>query len=129
VSAPRPTAEENRMSEKFPITSAKTAKDLDKACSEAAKEAKKYGFTTTTALKNEVVEKAMTTAKKPADFIVEVDVNGAAMLVQMYCEVKGSMKSVLGRKEIKSVDDWKNAIALAKNANLKKVAKANNWGI
>jgi hypothetical protein len=117
------------MSEKFPITSAKTAKDLDKACSEAAKEAKKYGFTTTTALKNEVVEKAMTTAKKPADFIVEVDVNGAAMLVQMYCEVKGSMKSVLGRKEIKSVDDWKNAIALAKNANLKKVAKANNWGI
>lgn len=117
------------MSEKFPISSAKTAKELDKAYSEAAKEAKKYGFTTTTALKTEVVEKAMTTAKKPADFVVEVDINGAAMLVQMYCEVKGAMKSVLGRKEIKSVDDWKNAIALAKNANLKKVAKANNWGI
>ena len=117
------------MSEKFPISSAKTAKDLDKAYDEAKREASKYGFTAVTALKSEVVEKAMTTAKKPADFIVEVDINGPVMLCQMYCEVKGSMKSVLGRKEIKSVDDWKKAIHLAKNANLKKVAKANNWGV
>jgi hypothetical protein len=117
------------MSEKFPISSAKTAKDLGKAYDEAKKEAAKYGFTAVTALKEEVVAKAMTDTKKPADFVVEVDINGPVMLCQIYCEVKGSMKSVLGRKEIKTVDDYKKATALAKNANLKKVADKNGWKI
>ena len=114
------------MSEKYVIASAKTAKELDGAYAKAKSASKGYGFTSITSLKEDVVGKAMTDAKKGADFVVEVD-TGKVFIVQLVCEVKGSMRSVIGRKEIKTVDDFKNATARAKIQAFQKTAKANGW--
>ena len=116
------------MAEKFPLSTAKTAKDLGKAYDEAKKDAARYGFTTSTALKEAVIAKAMTDAKKPAEFVVEATIKGNMIVLDFYCEVKGAVKSVLGRKDLKDEKGWKDAVALARNANFAKVAKANNWG-
>jgi hypothetical protein len=113
------------MSEKFVIASAKTAKELGAAYDKAKSAAKGYGFSSVTSLKEEVVGKAMTDAKKGADFVVEVDTG----IVQLVCEVKGSMRSVIGRKEIKTVQDFKSASALAKNQAFQKTAKENGWNV
>jgi hypothetical protein len=115
------------MAEKFPLGSAKTAKDLKSAYDDAKKEAAKHGFPTATALKEAVIAQAMTDAKKPAEFVIEAAIKGNMIVLDFYCEVKGSVKSVLGRKDLKDAKGWKDAVALAKNANLSKVAKANNW--
>ncbi len=61
------------MSEKIAIASAKTAKDLAGVYAKVKNDAKGYGFTSVAALREEVVGKAMTEKKKPADFIVEVE--------------------------------------------------------
>lgn len=116
------------MSEKFVIASAKTAKELGAAYDKAKSAAKGYGFSSVTSLKEEVVGKSMTDAKKGADFVVEVD-TGKVFIVQLVCEVKGSMRSVIGRKEIKTVQDFKSASALAKNQAFQKTAKENGWNV
>ena len=114
------------MAEKFVIVSAKSPKELGAAYDKAKASSKGYGFSSVTALKEDVVSKAMTTSKKAADFVVEVD-TGKVLIVQMVCEVKGAMRSVIGRKEIKTVDDFKSATLLAKNQALQKTAKENGW--
>ena len=111
------------MTEKFQIASAKAAKDLTAAYAKAKTDAKGYGFTSVTALKEDVVGKAMTDKKKPADFIVEVDISGKVMIAQLVCDVKGVMRSVIGRKEIKTVEDFQHATMLARNQALAKTAK------
>jgi hypothetical protein len=110
------------MSEKIAIASAKTAKDLAGVYAKVKNDAKGYGFTSVAALREEVVGKAMTEKKKPADFIVEVETS-KFFTVQLVCDVKGAMRSVIGRKEIKSVKDFEDAVMLAKNQSLAKVAK------
>ena len=86
-------------------------------------DAKGYGFTAVAALKEDVVGKAMTDKKKPADFVVEVDTSGKTIVAQLVCDVKGAMRSVIGRKEIKTVKEFQDAVMLAKNQALAKVAK------
>ena len=110
------------MSEKITIASAKTAKDLAGVYAKVKTDAKGYGFTSVAALKEEVVSKAMTDSKKPADFIVEIETS-KVFIIQLVCDVKGAMRSVIGRKEIKTVKDFQDATALAKNQALAKVAK------
>jgi hypothetical protein len=114
------------MPEKFPLGTAKKADELAKVYSEVKTAAKDYGFKAVAELKADVVKKAMADSKKAADFIVEVDA-AKTMTVQLVCDVKGKLRSVLGRNEIKSVDDYKKAIKLGSNANLKKVAAENHW--
>ena len=77
-------------------------------------------------MKSDQVKKAMTDGKKGADFLVEVDI-AKTMIVQLYCEVKGQMRTVLGRSEIKSIEDYNKAKALGKSASLNK-AKAEMFG-
>jgi len=116
------------MSEKFVIANAKTAKDLGSAYDKAKSASKAYGFSAVTSLKEDVVGKAMTDAKKGADFVVEVE-TGKVFMVQLVCDVKGVMRSVIGRKEIKTVEDFKSATALAKNQAFQKTAKENGWKV
>jgi hypothetical protein len=116
------------MSEKFVISSAKTAKELGAAYDKAKSAAKSYGFSAITSIKEDSISKAMTDGKKGADFVVEVD-TGKVFIVQLFCEVKGTIRSVIGRKEIKTVDDFKSATALAKNQSFKKTALENGWNV
>jgi hypothetical protein len=111
------------MSEKITIASAKTAKDLAGVYAKVKTDAKGYGFTAVTALREEVVGKAMADKKKPADFVVEVDTSGKSIIAQLVCDVKGGIRSVIGRREIKSVKEFQDAVMLAKNQALAKVAK------
>ena len=110
------------MSEKFPMETAKKPADLDDTYKKVKAAAKDYGFTSVAELKSDVVKKAMTDSKKAAEFVVEVDID-QAMMVQLFCEVKGKMRSVLGRSQITSVEQFKAARALAKNGNLKKASE------
>jgi hypothetical protein len=110
------------MAEKFPIATAKKPTELKAAYEKAKTAAKDYGFTAVTNLKEDVVVKAMTDKKKPADFIVELDITNHP-IVQLVCDVKGVMRSVIGRKEIKSVDDYKNAKGLAGLQSMQKWSK------
>ncbi len=111
------------MTEKIVIASAKDAKELKATYDKVKTSAKGYGFSAVTALKEDVVGTAMTQKKKPADFVVEVDVSGKMMIAQLVCDVKGAMRSVIGRKEIKTVKDFQDATHLAKNQALQKTAK------
>lgn len=111
------------MSEKIVIASAKTAKDLANVYAKVKTDAKGYGFSAVTALKEDVVSKAMTDKKKPADFVVEVDTGNKAIMAQLVCDVKGAMRSVIGRKEIKTVKEFQDATMLAKNQALARTAK------
>ena len=107
------------MGEKILIASAKAPKDLKTIYDKVKTESKGYGFSAVANLKEDVVSKAMLDKKKGADFIVEVEVKDKLAIVQLVCDVKGAMRSVIGRKEIKSVDDYKNAVALAKIQSFK----------
>jgi hypothetical protein len=100
------------MAEKFPIATAKKPADLKAAYDKAKAAAKDYGFTSVANLKQEVVAKAMTDKKKQADFIVEIETKQHP-IVQLVCDVKDVMRSVIGRKEIKTLEDFKSAKALA----------------
>jgi hypothetical protein len=108
------------MAEKIPIASAKTPKDLKTTYDKVKSASKDYGFTSVTNLKEDVVSKAMTDKKKAADFVVELEIKGKVAIVQLVCDVKGAMRSVIGRKEIKTVEDYENASALAKLQAFKK---------
>ena len=111
------------MTEKIQIASAKAAKDLAATYAKVKTDAKGYGFSSVTALKEDVVGKAMTDKKKSADFVVEVDISGKVMIAQLVCDVKGALRSVIGRSEIKTGDDYAHATMLAKNQALAKAAK------
>ena len=111
------------MTEKITIASAKAAKDLAGVYAKVKTDAKGYGFSAVTSLKEEVVGKAMTDAKKPADFIVEVDTSGKSIIAQLVCDVKGAMRSVIGRKEIKTINEFQDTVMLARNQALAKVAR------
>lgn len=104
------------MNKKITIASAKTAKDLKATYDKVKNDAKGYGFATTTALKEDVVGAAMTKSKQPADFVVEVADNGKGkpIIAQLVCDVKNSLRSVIGRREIKTVEEYKQAVSLAK---------------
>ena len=60
----------------------------------------------------------MTDKKKAADFVVEVDTSGKTIIAQLVCDVKGAMRSVIGRKEIRTVKEFQDAVMLAKNQAL-----------
>ena len=109
------------MSEKITIASAKAAKDLAGVCQGDRRQGLR--LTAVAALKEDVVGKAMADKKKPADFVVEVDTSGKTIMAQLVCDVKGAMRSVIGRKEIKTVKEFQDAVMLAKNQALAKVAK------
>lgn len=111
------------MTERAVLATAKKPGDLAGAYAEAKSDAKAYGFSAVTALKEDVVSHSMTEKKQPAQFVVEVDISGKVLLVQMFCEVKGGVRSVLGRKEIKSVDDAEHAIKLLKMQSYEKFKK------
>ncbi len=101
------------------IESAKKPAELDGVYAKVKHEAAGYGFSTVAELKSAVVRQAMTDSKKPADFIVEVQTGDRHVVVQLVCDVKGKIHSVLGRAEIKSIDQLNKAVSLAKNQNLK----------
>ena len=109
------------MTEKFPIATAKKADELAGTYAKVKTLAKDFGFAKIAEMKDEVVKKAMTDSKKPAEFIVEVETD-KTMIVQLVCDVKGKMRSVLGRSEIRTAKDYTSAKALASNASLKKTA-------
>jgi hypothetical protein len=59
--------------------------------------------------------------------MVELEISGKIAIVQLVCDVKnGSMRSVLGRKEIKTAKDAESARNLAKFQAYKDVKKALN---
>ena len=109
------------MGEKIVIETAKDAKKLDETYTKVKGLAKGYGFKSVAELKGDVVKKAMADAKKQADFIVEADIAGKSLIVQLVCDVKGKMRSVIGRSEIKDKKEFQQATALAKVQSLKKV--------
>ena len=110
------------MGEKILIETAKSVKDLDGVYTKVKNGSKGYGFTAVAALKDDVVKNAMTESKKSADFIVEVDFVGNSIIAQLVCDVKGKMRSVIGRREIKSKEEWEKAVSLAKNQALSRSA-------
>ncbi len=108
------------MGEKFVIDSAKKSAELDKVYGQVKSHVKDYGFDTVTALKTDVIKKAMDEAKKPADFVAEYDFVNKSLIGQLVCDVKGKMRSVIGRSEIKSKEDFKKFKGLAASKNLSK---------
>jgi hypothetical protein len=102
------------MNKKITIASAKTPKDLKAAYEKVKTDAKGYGFTAVAALKEDVVSAAMTKAKQGADFVVEVEDKGKLIIAQLVCDVKNSSRSVIGRREIKTVQEYQQAVSLAK---------------
>ncbi len=106
------------------IATAEKPKDLATTYTKVKELAKGYGFTAVANLKEDVVGKAMTDHKKKAEFVVELEVSNDKATVDLVCDVgKGKMKSVIGRKEIKKVEDYVHAEKLAKNQNLNEVFK------
>jgi hypothetical protein len=102
--------------EKIVIATAAKPADLKKTYEDVKAHRKDYAFDAVTNLKEDVVAKTMTDKKKGADFVVELEVSGEIAIAQLVCDVgNGAMRSVIGRKEIKSVDDWKSAKGLAKS--------------
>jgi hypothetical protein len=105
------------------IATADKPKDLATKYAEVKNKAKEFGFDAVTELKKDVVEKAMTDKKKKADFLVELDVVGKKGIVQLVCDVQGVMRSVIGRKQIETAEEYKKYHGLAKLQSLKDFEK------
>jgi hypothetical protein len=108
------------MGEKFVIDAAKKSAELDKVYGQVKSHVGDYGFGKVTELKTDVVKKAMDEAKKPAEFVAEYDFVNKTLIGQLVCDVKGKMRSVIGRSEIKSKEEFKKFKALASNKTLNK---------
>ena len=87
------------MAERIPIASAKTVKDLKTISDKVKTESKGYGFTSVANLREEVVGKAMTDKKKPADFIVEVEIKDKIALVQLSAMSKAACGRSSGERK------------------------------
>jgi hypothetical protein len=116
--------------ESFVIATAKKPEELEDAYQTVKGHAKDYGFASVSALKAEVVKKAMTEAKKPAEFIVQAQSPGAhkGLFLDLVCDVNKKMSTVLARKELKTIKEYDSAKALAKLKNLEK-NKAEMFGV
>ena len=111
----------------YVINSAKKSTDLAATYNKAKTEADKFDLQVATPLKEEVVATAMTSKKKQADFFIEIETGTNFIKLDFVCEVKGAGKWVLGRKMIKSFEEYQKNEALAKNLHMNMVKKECNW--
>lgn len=117
------------MGKPYSLGTAKKSSDLAAAYNKAKSEAKQFGLDVSTNLKEEVVATAMDQKKKPAEFYIDIDTVPGMIKLDFVCEVAGGVKSVLGRKAIKSVEEYKKMASLAKLVHQKTVEKECHWDV